>query len=274
MSRSIAGLHSLSPLAVTSRYSPWRVWLLPLILLLPLVWLLAAGDDQALFVRLNRAGMGLPAPMWAALTSLGDTLPAFAILLPLVVRRPDAALAALIAILLASVGTHLLKHLVDLPRPAASLPAELFQVIGPRIGGRSFPSGHTAATFTVAALIAGHTLSRLALTPLLLAAGLIGFSRVAVGAHWPADVLAGAILGWLSGFAGLHLAARCGPKLARLARGFALILFVLATLWLLTGFESGYADARWVERGVALASLSLAAIIFFRQRCQHTGLPS
>lgn len=58
---------------------------------------------------------------------------------------------------------------------------------------RSFPSGHTAAGFAFATGV-GATLPRLAL-PLRILAGLVGYSRVHTGVHYPGDVLSGAVLG-------------------------------------------------------------------------------
>jgi len=277
MNNPVPGLHCfhcLPPATTDAPFSPWRVWLLPLLCLPLAAWLMLWGDNQGLFLDWNRAASHLPAPAWAAITSLGDTLPAFAILLPLILRRPDAATAAIIAVVMTAVGIQVFKHLFDLPRPPAVFAPELFQVIGPALGSRAFPSGHTAAAFTLAALIAGHTLSRFALWPLLFLACLIGFSRIAVGVHWPADVFAGAAIGWLSGFAALHLVARCSPRAMRLTQAFAVALFTAGTLWLLTGFDSGYADARWIERGLAIVSLSMAAFILIKQRFRDTGYPS
>ncbi|MEA2156297.1 MAG: hypothetical protein QOE11_2437 [Solirubrobacteraceae bacterium] len=58
----------------------------------------------------------------------------------------------------------------------------------------SFPSGHTASAFAFA-LSAGAELPAPAVAPLLALAGTVGFARVYVGAHYPGDVLAGAVIG-------------------------------------------------------------------------------
>ena len=59
----------------------------------------------------------------------------------------------------------------------------------------AFPSGHTSRAFAFAAVI-GQQLP-VWRWPLLSAAALIGFSRIYIGAHFPADVIAGALLGVL-----------------------------------------------------------------------------
>ncbi|MBN1541509.1 phosphatase PAP2 family protein [candidate division KSB1 bacterium] len=69
----------------------------------------------------------------------------------------------------------------------------------------SFPSGHSAAAFLMASLLAWHY-PQIALASFFIA-GLIAFSRVYNGVHYPGDVLAGCLLGTLSARFGLWLMA-------------------------------------------------------------------
>lgn len=62
----------------------------------------------------------------------------------------------------------------------------------------SFPSGHAAFFFALA--MAGYLFNRRAGQWLFAAATLISLARVFVGVHYPLDILAGALVGILSGW--------------------------------------------------------------------------
>jgi membrane-associated phospholipid phosphatase len=95
----------------------------------------------------------------------------------------------------------LVKGLVRRGRPCVGLSQA--RTVGRRAGGRSFPSGHTSQAFFTATLMAGYLNAGVwAVFLLHTIALLVGITRVYVGAHYPRDVLAGAILGSAWGLLG------------------------------------------------------------------------
>lgn len=74
---------------------------------------------------------------------------------------------------------------------------------------QSFPSGHAATAFTVAAALTRVVPARRRIW--LGVAGGIGASRVLLNAHFLSDVLGGALIGWWAGQLGLRLAERFAP---------------------------------------------------------------
>jgi len=171
---------------------------------------LLLGADRALFGALNAWGAPPWDGLWGRWTVLGDGLTALALLLPWAARDRRLAWSGLLAALLTGAAVHLLKELLQVPRPAAVLPPEGLHLTGPELRALAFPSGHTAAAFAVAGvLVLGRAWRSRAATALALALAVgVGASRVAVGAHWPSDALAGGALGWWCAGAGLRLAAR------------------------------------------------------------------
>lgn len=146
----------------------------------------------------------IPPLLWESVTTLGDTRVLLALLLPFCLRYPRVFWAIVVASILAGLISRGFKFGLPMDRPAAVLDAAELTVIGWRITSLSFPSGHTASAFAVASIWLALLGWRRAL-PLLAVACLVGFSRVAVGAHWPMDVLGGALAGTLGAWLGLHL---------------------------------------------------------------------
>lgn len=97
----------------------------------------------------------------------------------------------------------LLKLGLDFPRPYTVFGPQI-QVIGAPEILHSFPSGHSAYIALVTMIL--WPLCPLALRSLLLGLILwVGWSRIASGAHFPADVLAGVVIGLLSAWLAYRL---------------------------------------------------------------------
>lgn len=89
---------------------------------------------------------------------------------------------------------ELLKLIIHRSRPFIRLTQT--RIVGGKAIGRSFPSGHTSQVFFTAVLIVqGLQLSIFAALGLYILAFLVGVTRIYVGAHYPRDIMAGAILG-------------------------------------------------------------------------------
>ncbi len=231
------------------------LWLLPALALLALLPLSDVARNQALFLSLNHAVALLPDALWSMLTVLGDTLVALTLLLILLNRHPQIVLAVLLASLPAMLLSHGLKEAFDMARPYAVL-GDQVHIIGCVLKARAFPSGHTTTIFVLAAVLVGSLRSTRVSTLLLIGAVLVGFSRIAVGAHWPLDVVGGIVCGWLSGLIGLDWARRVNwADRPRVRVGMRLLLMACA-LKLYFDYTSGYPLARPFEQAIALLALA------------------
>ena len=173
------------------------------------------GLDDTLFLWVNnRWESGVLDPVMMAATDLGNggyLYPIGIVLMLLFARATfvrDAVLwtAASLAGLLVE-GS--LKHLVARPRPLEHFSAAIragqvrVHVLGPHLHWFSFPSGHSTTAFCAAVLFGG--LYPRLLWPALGIASLTGISRLYVGAHFPSDVLGGALIGAASGLFALKV---------------------------------------------------------------------
>jgi membrane-associated phospholipid phosphatase len=102
-----------------------------------------------------------------------------------------------------------LKPLLDFPRPLLALGPGSVVAVGPVELHPSLPSGHSSFAMLVAASL-WPALGRTGRAALALFVLWVGLSRISLGAHFPADVLAG----YLSALA-VVLAVRLGVKVVQ-----------------------------------------------------------
>ena len=107
------------------------------------------------------------------------------------------------------------KEALALPRPFMVLGEAVYRASAAPDSQYTMPSGHATYMGVLAATL-WPLLGSIPRIGLLLLAAAVGWSRVALGAHFPADVVAGYVLGWASAAAVNPAARRIGPRLGRL----------------------------------------------------------
>lgn len=189
----------------------WRI-ALPVVALMPFVFLAIQAEPQ-LFMIINQACSTLPDVLWVALSLLGNGWVIATLLLPLVPRYPHLFFAALMTAPWTSVVAKGTKFIFSTPRPPGVLEAGSFNLIGEAHLKSSMPSGHTLTAFAVVVALTRMPGSPLAqhAGKLYVLAALVGLSRIGMGVHWPADIVAGAAVGWLSGLLAAYCAYRWFP---------------------------------------------------------------
>jgi undecaprenyl-diphosphatase len=123
--------------------------------------------------------------------------------------RPRLAVAAAASGTAAWLACKAVKRWVGRGRPTAHLDGVTTR--GPDETGLGFPSGHSAVSFTLAALTAPALPPRW--RPLVFAgAGTVAWSRLYVGAHLPLDVVGGAGIGVCLGSVAALVEAATRPR--------------------------------------------------------------
>jgi membrane-associated phospholipid phosphatase len=138
------------------------------------------------------------------ITHLGDGI--FIIVSGILIgKRKQYILSAciLISYMLSGIFAQLGKKLLNLPRPKAwfeALGETVYEVPGVEVHMKgSFPSGHTASVFAMAAVLVLMLPYRWYSWLLLGLACMVGYSRIYLSQHFPVDVWGGAMIGTFSG---------------------------------------------------------------------------
>ena len=171
------------------------------------------GLNKAIFLSINSVHGPVFDKIAVVITHLGDPnlFPLYLALILMIRWRYSFAMPIRnIVVFVASYALTsvliipLLKAAFDYPRPLAVLGSTAVVVLGSPDTAHSFPSGHAAyAPLMAAALLPG--LSRWGQTALVIYALLVCLSRISVGAHFPADIVAGAAISIVMVYCGLYV---------------------------------------------------------------------
>lgn len=226
-------------------------WAVPLFSLAALAVLAMLDGNVALFYFMNRIMAHAGDALWIHLSMLGDGKIAILFILPFLGRRPDVVWQFILAILLVTLWVQGLKEIFSHARPPATLAMDSFHLIGPALQNNSFPSGHTTTIFLLAGLLCLQRVNHWVKFAVLILAVLVGFSRIASGVHWPLDVLAGALGGWLVAMVAVWLGQywRAGLNIWA-QRAFALIttplsIWAVWSLW--HDYDDVYPGTTWLK---------------------------
>lgn len=216
------------------------------ILLIPLIATLYFPElNRESFLFINQWGSSFPNFVWSNITLLGDGLWALGLMSigvfiahsknPLGSR--SLAAAAVVGGVVLGVVVQVLKRSFDIERPARIFTNTDIHIIGEALSFNSFPSGHSATIFYMAAILLAYfgIRSISLMVTLLSVAAIVALSRITTGVHFPADILSGSLLGWIFGWVTmkiLHQKMQATGISFILAFGAMAIIFLAAILLL------------------------------------------
>ncbi|MEW6227523.1 MAG: phosphatase PAP2 family protein [Bacillota bacterium] len=150
--------------------------------------------DQDLYNQVSAGPRTPEAEQWGeTITNLGSGVATLGISGLIALRDPKTGYLAANAVIYSGISCAVLKAIFGRARPEAGEGPYAFSGPGVREGYNSMPSGHSAAAFALATVLARQYPKYKVL--FYTGATLVAVSRVYVSAHWPSDTLIGAAIG-------------------------------------------------------------------------------
>ena len=176
------------------------------------VFLLAFGKTAS-FISLNNYHTPWLDLFFIYYTYMGDGIFALCLVLLFILRQKKRkeGVALLFAFLISGLIAQVIKTLVNEPRPKLFFEPNTYSyfINGVSLSNNaSFPSGHTASAFALTTVMILFIKNRVWHIPLLLAAILVGYSRIYLAQHFLGDVLVGAFIGTVSGILAVFLSGK------------------------------------------------------------------
>ena len=179
------------------------------------------NGKAAAFISLNAYHPFLLNVFFINYTFMGDGIFALCLIAAIFFyyKRKQQGLALLYSFLISGLIVQVIKNLVDSPRPKLFFEAGqyLHFIDGVSLANNSsFPSGHTATAFAIATVMALMMKDKTWQLLILIAAVLVGYSRIYLAQHFLLDVIIGALVGSTSGILAVYLA----KNVKRIKRSF------------------------------------------------------
>ena len=224
--------------------------------------------EPGLFLFLNQTARILPDLAWVTFNMLGNGWSVYALLSPLLIFAPRLLIGSILAGAIAGALSRLPKHFLEMPRPAGVLDQASFYILERPLTSFAMPSGHTLTAFAALSGIY-FALDRNRRGPffwLFILAAFGGMARIAVGAHWPSDVFAGAALGIFGGLLGGHFSHRLPASVLHGTSWLLRVIGLAAGLcaYILLTSKIDFTIAKPVQLILAFLALTSVLIFFWR----------
>ena len=224
--------------------------------------------EPGLFLFLNQTARILPDLAWVTFNMLGNGWSVYALLSPLLIFAPRLLIGSILAGAIAGALSRLPKHFLEMPRPAGVLDQTSFYILERPLTSFAMPSGHTLTAFAALSGIY-FAMDRNRRGPffwLFILAAFGGLARIAVGAHWPSDVFAGAALGIFGGLLGGHFSHRIPASALQDTSWLLRVIGLAATLcaYILLTSKLDFTIAQPVQLVLAFLALISVLIFFWR----------
>jgi len=202
---------------------PFLIWLLPCLAFLSLLLAFRLNDGKIQSFLIVQQNALLPLEAWKFITYLGDGIAAAALVAFLIIKKnKELALKILLVWLIGAGIAQGLKNTIYAQRlrpvewfKQKNLPLDIPDGHEPH-RTNSFPSGHTSTAFGIWGMLAYHSRRKWMALGFALLTILAAWSRIALFQHFPADVVAGGLIGTCSIFAAMWLARLLEQKFPQL----------------------------------------------------------
>jgi membrane-associated phospholipid phosphatase len=193
--------------------------------------------QKDIFLELNHV-LSIHPKLAYNITQLGDALVIFPFVFIFLIVAPKFWEVLLTSSIFTLIISAVLKLIFAVPRPAAMIDMDAFTIMGrPNILHTSLPSGHSMTAFMLITVLLYAFMPKKMMSKVIWSTGLIligltiAFSRVAVGAHYPIDVILGCTFGYIMAILSIRLNTNLNWLYWMKTRRFYPIIMLILSIW-------------------------------------------